>query len=159
MTVVKKAWDVVPVESSEAAWSRDKLRSSTIGNETSGWDPDSRLPEHKPAFAQFVPDENGRIWVFRSGPGLRLPDCNEDANEPEEFYQQPCWEDSLLLDVFDNQGRYLGRVEMPGEFSGVHPPVLWPRPVIRDDVMVAAVQDDLGIIHVKRYRLVLPGGQ
>ena len=157
--LVEKPWDVVPVENSEAAWSRDMLRSSTIGKEVSGWNPDSQLPEHKPAFAQFVPDENGRIWVFRSGPGIRLPDCNEDATEAREFLERPCWVDSVLLDVFEVQGRYSGRVEMPGEFSGLHPPVLSPRPVFRDDVMIAAVEDELGTIRVKRYRLVLPGEQ
>jgi len=155
--VIEKTWDPVPVENAEGAWYRDLLRADVAdADEVSGWDPDSMPPSHKPAFDQFVPDANGRIWVIRAGPGIRLPDCNEDPSEADEFRAEPCWNDSVLIDVFDEQGRYLGPVEAPEEFSGLTPRTIQPRPFIRDDLMITAVEDELGTIQVKRYRLVLP---
>lgn len=155
--VIEKTWDLVPVETAEETWHRDLLRADVAGaEETSGWDPNSQLPSHKPAFEQLVPDLNGRIWVVRSGPGIRLAECNEDASDADEFRDDPCWRESVLIDVFDEQGRYLGPVEAPEEFSGGTGHGLSPRPFIRDDIMIAAVEDELGTIQIKRYRLVLP---
>ncbi len=156
--MIEKAWNPVRVDSSEAAWSRDLLQTSVAGStELKGWDPDSSLPSHKPAFEQIVPDGSGRIWVFRAGPGIHLPGCNQNPTTAREFREEPCWIDSVLVDVFDDQGKYLGPVEIPEEFSGLHPAVIRPRPFLRDDIMIAAVEDELGVIRVKRYRLVLPG--
>ena len=155
--VIETTWDLVPVESAEGAWRRDRLRADVAdAQETSGWDPESMPPSHKPAFEKLVPDENGRVWVIRPGPGIRLPDCNENASDADEFSDNPCWSDSVLLDVFDEQGRYLGAVEMPEEFYGMTPRFIRGRPFIRGDIMIVAVEDELGTIKVKRYRLVLP---
>ena len=155
--LIEKSWDLVPVENAEGAWYRDLQRADVAdADEVSGRDPDSMPPSHKPAFEQFVPDAKGRIWVIRGGPGIRLPDCNENASEADEFRAEPCWNDSVLIDVFDEQGRYLGPVEAPSEFYGMTPQTIQPRPFIRDDVMIAAVEDELGTIKIKRYRLVLP---
>ena len=154
ITVVEKPWDVCA-----RRWLRSRMESKRAASvcapatEVRGWDPDSQLPEHKPAFAQLVPDENGRIWVFRSGPGVRLLDCNEDATDAWSLLERPCWEESVLLDVFDDQGRYLGAVKVPEEFSGRHPAIIQPRPFIRNDIMIAAVEDESGTVMVKRYRL------
>ncbi len=155
--VIEKTWDRVPVENAEGAWYRDLLRADVRdAAEVSGWDPNSMPPSHKPAFEQLVPDENGRIWVIRAGPGIHLPDCNENPSELEESRERPCWNDSVLIDVFGEQGRYLGPVEAPSEFYGTTPRSIQPRPFIRDDVMIVAVEDELGTIKVKRYRLLLP---
>jgi len=63
-----------------------------------------------------------------------------------------CWRDVRGFDVFEEEsGRFLGRVDVPEEIRW------WPRPYIRDDVVVATVEDEAGTITVKRYRLVLPG--
>jgi hypothetical protein len=148
----------VPVENAEGAWYRDLLRAD-IGDaqEVSGWDPDSMPPAQKPAFDQLVFDENGRVWVIQAGPGFRLPGCNEHASEGAEFRGDPCWNESVLADVFDEEGRYLGAVQMPEELSGLDPRILRPRPYIRDDMVIIAAEDELGTIRVKRYRLELPG--
>lgn len=157
VVVIENAWDPVPVENAEGAWHRDLLRADVAdAEETSGWDPESMPPSHKPAFGRLVPDENGRIWVIRPGPGIRLPDCNENAIDADEFRDDPCWFNSVLLDVFDEQGRYLGAVEMPEAFYGTTPQFIRSRPFIRDDIMIVAVEDELGTIKVKRYRLLLP---
>jgi hypothetical protein len=155
--VIEKAWDQVPVENAEGDWYRDLLRADLEDvEEVSGWDPNSQLPSHKPAFEQIVPDSNGRIWVIKPGPGIRLTECNEEPGDADEYRAEPCWLDSVLIDVFDEQGRYLGPVEAPSEFYGMTPRTIQPRPFIRDDIMIAAVEDELGTIQIKRYRLVLP---
>jgi hypothetical protein len=155
--IVEKVWDPVPLERAEGGWHRDLLRADVAdADETSGWDPDSMPPSHKPAFEELVPDEDGRIWAIRAGPGIRPPDCNEHAVEPAEFRNAPCWFDSALLDVFDEQGRYLGPVELPqGSHSMTHR-YRQSRPFIRDDVVVVAIEDELGIIRIKLYRLAVP---
>ena len=57
-----------------------------------------------------------------------------------------------MLDVFDEEGRFLGTVEPP-ELIGTSPLRLF----IDGDMVVTAAEDDEGVFRVKRYRLVLPG--
>jgi hypothetical protein len=50
----------------------------------------------------------------------------------------------VLFDVFDREGRYLGEVRGPDGFR------TWPTPVFNGDSVWAAVEDDLGVIRVKK---------
>jgi hypothetical protein len=52
--------------------------------------------------------------------------------------------------MFDLDGMYLGEIERPDV------PALYT-PFLRGDTMWAMVEDDAGVMKVKRYRLVLPG--
>jgi hypothetical protein len=82
---------------------------------------------------------------------VKLPGCAEDPFEDDDWYRYPCWRDEYVYDLFDTDGRYLGVVEVPDGFR------LSPRPYIRDDLVVALVEDEEGVPYVKRFRLVAPG--
>ena len=61
-----------------------------------------------------------------------------------------CTDGTNVADLFDNDGAYLGSFEMPeGGTLG------WGSYVDGDDIWMS-VQDDMGTIMVKRYRLVAP---
>lgn len=87
-------------------------------------DPDL-IPDMKPAFQRFVVADDGTIWVW--------PILGES--------------DRGLIDVFQADGRYMGRLQGPRDLAER------PHPVIRGDRMVAVVQDTLGIAAVVSLRI------
>jgi hypothetical protein len=148
-TVIEREFEPPAVLVAEAD---DHRRAATryLQGMDSGWTwsgPD--VPTTKPAFSQFVPAVDGAVWVVRAGDGTRLANCDDKELEPSE--DAPCWDEERIVDVFGADGRYLGEVEVPENIS------MQPRPFIRDDVVIARVEDDTGLVSVKRYRLVLPG--
>ena len=102
----------------------------------------------KPAFDQLLPDHSGRVWVGRPGPGIENSDCEKDIDTG--VWLPACWMDSRLYDVFDLEGSYLGPVEVPAGFR------LDEQSWIKGDVVLTALEDESGVITVKRFRLVVP---
>jgi len=148
--VVERAVDPVRVDPEEGRWHRDVATANMV-NMFPGWVWNGReVPGTKPAFSGFIPDHAGRVWVIRPGPGERIEGGVEDPFEDRGWYSNPLWRDTVLVDVFDLDGRYLGEVELP---EGVR---FRPRPVIDGDLVVCYVEDDEGTPFVKRFRLVLP---
>jgi hypothetical protein len=150
-TLIEKAsWEPVPVLADEAAWHR---RFMTVMNRAvePGWVWNGPpIPEHKPAYSHLVGDRSGRIWVARPGPGERLEGGTEDSQNPGDFWFNPLWRDGLLVDVFEETGRYLGPVKVP---TGIRFSV--PQPYIEGDLVVAVVIGEHGAQYVRRYRLML----
>jgi hypothetical protein len=115
-------------------------------------DPDWRwngepIPRTKPAFKTLIAARDGRIWVQRYVPAVRVPWTAEDernARDPERplprRYREP-----IVFDVFEPEGRYVGEVRAPEGFS------TRPQPVIRGDSVWAVWRDDLGVNHVVRF--------
>lgn len=151
---IEKYWTPVPVEAEEAEWTRRYYVAGfrMEGGDDFNWD-GAEMPATKPAFSSFVPVPSGDVWVSREGPGERLSDCAEDPVEDgmQAAAEAPCWRSSRLLDVFDSEGRFLGEVETPRGML-VSPSYLR----VRGDKVVGVVEDDDGVIMVKRWRLVLP---
>jgi hypothetical protein len=83
----------------------------------------SRIPDQKPAYRNVFEDDAGYLWVW---PHLA-------AGEPEG------------LDLFDPDGRYLGRALTPVVIP------TFPRPVVRGDRFYTVVHDDLEIPYVARF--------
>ena len=110
------------------------------------------IPGHKPAFDGFFADRSGRIWVRCYGPGQHLEGCREDAEEVSEFLAYPCWRDRFWYEVFEESGRFLGRVEIPAGFQDS------PTPFIEGEMVIANVEGEDSTPYVKRYRLVIPAG-
>ena len=141
----------------EADWHRRYVKAVFGWNEGGDrldlqWD--ERIPPTKPYFRVFIPAASGEVWVYREGPSELIPDCELQPSKRSGRDRAPprCHEPTRIIDAFDASGRYLGEVEMP---DGIVLPSPWP--YIRDDVVVALVQDEAGVSRVKRYRLVLPG--
>ena len=88
-----------------------------------------RIPDTKPATEEFLFDGEGNIWV--------LP-----VTVPEE--------EARIVDIFDPEGRYLGRIALPFPISN-NPP-----PVFRDGYMYAVTEDELEVPYVVRARIEKP---
>ncbi|MGH7573797.1 MAG: hypothetical protein ACREM1_01525 [Longimicrobiales bacterium] len=84
----------------------------------------SRIPELKPVFDDLILDDADYLWV-------RLV----------------THDDTVVFDIFDPEGRYLGAVDAPRELTAI-------TPVIHGDRFYAVVTDSLDIPYVVRYRIV-----
>ncbi len=89
----------------------------------------SRIPGTKPATDEFLFDDEGNIWV--------LPVTVVSERD-------------RVVDIFDPEGRYLGRIELPFQLS-TNPP-----PVFRDGFIYAVTEDDLEVPYVIRARIEKP---
>jgi hypothetical protein len=150
MTRVIKSWNPVPVYRDEKEW-HTRAMTAACRRVTPGWSWDGpAVPDFKPAYKGLFTDLSGRIWVIRQGRGRRVKDCQETPVSMRQYQESPCWIDSVLIDVFEETGRYLGEVEVPDglQFS--------PPPFIRDGLVLAVVMDRDGNERVKRFRLTLP---
>lgn len=143
----------------EAEWHRKAILSSY------GWSPegervnlewDEVIPETKPAFERFVVAASGEIWVYREGPSTPVPDCSVGPIGRSGLARVPpaCHETTVIVDVFDGEGRYLGELDIPDGFS-----LVAPYPFVRDDLVVGVVEDESGLQLVKVFRMVVPSGE
>ncbi len=147
--VIRKTWAPVAVDPGEAAWRSEDI-FDTFRSYYPDWTWDGpEVPPTKPAFDGLMPGRSGRVWVRRSGPGRYNPACDD----PEPPRGTRCWIADELVDVFGDDGRYLGEVELPEGFA------LGRAPFLQGDLVVGVVEDEAGTIMVKRYRLVLPGDE
>jgi hypothetical protein len=151
-TVIEKVdWDKVPVEAAEARWHRGAAAANMRDMEP-GWAWNGpEVPSYKPPFSGFLADDRGRIWVWSPGPGLHVEGCDEDPKDARSYRSDPCWKETWRFDIFDHQGRYLGRVPLPAGMDD------FPEPYIHGDCMVALVTGPDEVPRVKVYRLEVPG--
>ena len=151
-TVVEMYWDPVPVSAGEAEYFArlNALRDTAPLV-------DSSIPDTKPAFLALLGASTGETWVLRRGPGFKVPDCNDHPASLEEAYSADvCWQDELFFDVFGEDCRYLGSVDVLDEMR--EQLRRWARtPHFISDRVTAVTVDEAGTIMVKRYGLVLPG--
>jgi len=91
----------------------------------------SKFPTAKPAISNFIVDNQGNIWVF-----------------PYILQQEDV---GRVVEVFDPQGRYLGRARLPFAV-----PRQTPRPQVQNGVMYAVLLDDLDVPYLVRARIVKP---
>lgn len=105
------------------------------------------IPEVKPAYTSLFAGEAGRIWVVAATPGIRV--ANEDEAEVVQdpgARPAPRFREPVVFDLFESDGRYLGRVLAPAGLQ------VRPEPVIRGDTVWAVHTDpDLGTPRVVRY--------
>jgi hypothetical protein len=122
--IVEREAASVPVTAAERAEAVARMKGATDQGERVD---DVRIPAHKLAYEQVVVDDYGGVWVR---PAL------------------PAGEAGAAFDVFDEEGRYLGRVRLPG---GMDP---FPVPVIRNDAVYGVARDSMDVQHVVRARIL-----
>jgi hypothetical protein len=83
-----------------------------------------RMPDSKPAVQSFYVDDEGFLWVEPA----------RAAGEPHRF------------DVFDGDGRYLGRIQSPAIAGNL-------LPVFRNQSLYAVIRDSLDVPYVVRWRI------
>lgn len=142
---IEREWQPVPVASGEA----DEERGRTTRNMRSmipdwTWNGPA-IPDAKPAFEDILVGQDGRIWLRVPTPGYRVEDPEHDPSDPESVADE--WREGVAFDVFEADGRFLGHVRAPDDFS------MYPTPVIDGDRVWAVTRDDLGVNRVVRYRL------
>jgi hypothetical protein len=114
--IIERIVDQVALHTGERAWHRSGL-VEIIRESAPGWNwsgPD--FPTHKPFFDAIIPDDAGRCWVLRRGQGYLTGPTDESGAAR--------WADRYLLDVFREDGTYLGEVALPDELiSDVRPSI------------------------------------
>ena len=146
---VARSVEPVAVAADEARWLRARL--------TEFWRqliPEfvwagAEIPATKRFYMDLIPDQSGRVWVLRELAGERVDGCELDPDELDDYVNRPCWRQLYALDAFGAAGRFLGSIDLPAEMR------VDIEPYIRDDLMVAVAEDQVGTVMVKRYRLVL----
>ncbi len=147
---VHRYWTPVLASAAEREWRTRLARSgASCGGGASPWNgPDA--PASKRAFDSLFSDGAGRIWVVREGNGQPLGDCATAGEPLSEWRQRPCWEAPVLVDIFDEEGRFLGPLNLP---DGLR---LHPRPAAKGDRILAVTLDAGGNPNLTWYRLQRP---
>jgi hypothetical protein len=146
---IEKAWDPVPVTSGEKREEEEQTTRSMRQTDP-GWDWDGPpIPDTKPPYTRVYAGEDGTVWVRVSRPGVRRDDPDFDPTEPDAVREE--WSESIVFDVFDEDGRYLGAVRAPEDFSP------YPSPIFTRDRVLATTRDELDVQRVVLYRVSLPG--
>jgi len=155
--VVERRVDPVPVQPGEAEWRRRWTLKNIRTYIEPGFDTSMDIPDHKPAFTGFAPDAHGGTWVWRRGPSRHLGgDCVDDpfTTDLATSRDNSCWVSDRFFDIFDPEGRYLGRVEQPDGLRRWNAQLnLFPM----GEIVYAIIETAEGVPTVKRYRLVPPG--
>ncbi len=154
MVVIERDYDPVLVDPEESRW-HERAQTASMRSNQPGWAWNGApIPKHKAAYDGLYPDLSDRVWVRRPGPGVIRPDGVADPLRDEgNWWRDPYWVDTYIVDVFEFDGRFLGEVEIPDGFSFDR------MPHIRGEMVIALVEDEDGTPYVKRFRLVLPEGQ
>lgn len=142
-------WQPVPVLPGERK-EQEAIVTTALRRTDPGWRWNGPpIPDTKPPYKGFFVGQRGRIWVQLHTEASQLSE--EAAGAPEsapwmrEVLQR--WVESSAFDVFEPDGRYLGRVEAP------EPIVMRPPPVARGDTVWAVVPDELAVPRVVRFHV------
>ena len=87
----------------------------------------SRIPSTKPFFRRLIPDDDGNLWVLREG-------------RDEDWF----------FDVFNDEGAYLGAVDLPVT------PSLIPPPLVRSGTVLVVTRDEFDVQYVVAFEIRRP---
>jgi hypothetical protein len=148
--VVRIERDVAPVAiDPEERTSAEELLTSRVRRTDPTWQwTGVPLAQVKPYFDELRVGLDGRLWVSVSQPSEKVavenpPPPSPDQPPPPKFR----WRSRARYDVFEPDGRYLGRVE---------PPRLTSIQTMRGNQVWAVVYDSLDVPFVTRFRIQPP---
>ena len=104
------------------------------------------IPGTKPILRTLYAGADGRIWALLYQPSERVAD-DEPEPGPDGRPPVPQFREPTVFDVFEKDGRYLGRVAAPAAFS------TGPRPFFRGDNVWSTERDEFGVQYVVKYRI------
>lgn len=146
---VERQAERVPVSSAE----RDDARERATFN-MRRMDPGWRwngppVPDAKPPYSRVFGAQDDRIWALVPQPAETIEWTAEDHERARDASRPPPYRfrEPVAFDVFEPDGRYVGRVYAPRGFA-TH-----PAPIFRGDHVWAVVRDELDVSHVVRFRL------
>jgi len=146
---VEKAWEPVPVEPGEKAEAELRITRNMRRIDPAWKWSGPGIPDTKRAYENLFAGRDGRIWVEVAAQSVHVEDAAYDPTDPNAVPDE--WRERFVLDVFQDDGTYLGRVVPPEGFR------TYPQPVFDGDRVWAVSGDDLGVQRVVRYRVTLPG--
>lgn len=93
--------------------------------------------EELPAFSDLMVDASGNVWVrqYEVSHGFTILQYRRTFEDPSRWV------------VFDPEGRWLGEVRMPGQFTALE---------IGDDYVLGMRRDEFDVEYVQQYDLVKP---
>jgi hypothetical protein len=142
--------DPVPVSPAERA-AREEAATRAMRNLEPGWRWNGPpIPATKPLLSGVFAGTDRRIWAQLHQPGVRVADEGRGPG-PDGRAPVPQFREPAVFDVFEADGRYLGRVSAPEDLQA------YPRPVFGPDHVWATVRDDLGVQYLVRYRIAAAG--
>jgi hypothetical protein len=146
--VIERRIEPIPVSTAQREWETlREIAARRYSDPSWTWD-GPPVPATMPAFVGLFGDADGRIWVRRNLPSVRVEECTEEPQPNERIVA--CWEPRYAQDVFGPDGRYLGEAESPEPGR----PLNVERGFVRADLVLLQTQDEAGTVMVKRYRLV-----
>ena len=89
------------------------------------------IPSVKPLINTLRSDADARLWVRVSAPGELIPEDERDEPRAAEPDQPPpivrTWREPVWYDVFETDGRFLGRIVMPARATwlGARGDLVW----------------------------------
>ena len=148
---IERDYDPVRVRDDERRFVREMI-TQEMRNTQPNWSWNGPpLPDSKPPFLQLHPGRDGRIWAL-AWPRLQFLDLGGDEQDPSGAppgpMMIPLW---TSYDVFEEDGAFLGTVQVPEGFSAI------PVPVFDGDHVWAVERDELGVERVVRYRILVEG--
>jgi hypothetical protein len=152
MLRIERVWEPVAVTRDESSELRRSIEEGLRPNYP-GWRWNGPgIPDTKPPFKAILAGDDGRVWVqlhttavvFRSE--AEALEEERRTNRPQLRLREP-----IVFDVFEADGRYLGRVNVPEGF------VTAPEPIMRGDRVWAVMRDELDVPTIVRFRLQAAG--
>lgn len=142
--IMRRAWEPTPVTSDDVQRYRDESLNRGAGEEVPPQIRTQRLaildgmmyPEHHPAFDRIMLDRAQNLWVERN-----------DPTNPREAGWGSMRESPTNWDVFDQEGTWLGQVDLPARFW------VWE---IGDRYVAGVSKDDVDVERVAVYNIMKP---
>jgi hypothetical protein len=145
---IERAAEPVPVGSGERTY-REFLATRNMRNTDPNWRWNGPpIPAVKAPFTGVRVDEENRIWVQVAVPGEVIPEEERPDPRPGIEPGPTPWRTPIVYDVFEGDGRFLGRVATPPRFT-------WH--TSRGDHVWGVVRDEYDVAYVARLRLVRQG--
>jgi hypothetical protein len=134
----------VPVPAAERDAERERVIRGMRGLDPSWRWNGPEIPDTKPLVQALYAGADGRIWVLmhQAGELVTEADDGETSEDTGPRFREP-----TVFEVFESDGRYLGRVRAPEGFSR------WPQPVFRGEYVWATQRGELGVQYVVRFRI------
>jgi hypothetical protein len=142
---ITRAVEPVPVSSAEKSAEEERVKRNMKQVQPNWSWQGSGIPDVKPHFRGITVAHDDRIWVQVSQPGVLEPADTTAPREPGELPPVDRYVEPLVYDLFERDGNWLARIELPEKF----------RPMfMRGDYVWGVQRDEYDVNYVVRLRIV-----
>lgn len=147
--VVRMSRDVtpVPVQPDEKADAEERATRNMRGTVPDWRWNGAPIPDTKAPITALLVGRDGRIWAQVAAPAEVIPEEERTPQVDPDRPPPPRFRTPVVYEVFEPDGRYVGRVEAPRGFS------TYPRPLLARDHVWAVMRDELDVNYVVRFSI------